>query len=196
MRRACRIVWAVPPLPFPDPPLIGAGVMVRPWHRADLPQRFAGFNDPLCLRFSWPLTTTFTEEHVRRRFDDEEKARLGGEELALAVADAANPGLVLGGASVYDVNAYEERAAIGYWLAAHARGRGVASQALRLLSGWAFDRLRLARLELTCAPDNIPSQRVALRCGFVREGVLRSHVRFKDARRDSVIFSLLPGELT
>jgi len=52
-----------------------------------------------------------------------------------------------------------------------------------------------ARLELTCGPDNLASQRVAERCGFTREGVLRSHVPFKGARRDSVVFSLLPGEL-
>jgi hypothetical protein len=52
-----------------------------------------------------------------------------------------------------------------------------------------------ARLELTCGPDNEASQRVAERCGFVREGLLRSHIPFKAARRDTVIYSLLPGEL-
>lgn len=34
-----------------------------------------------------------------------------------------------------------------------------------------------------------------LTCGFAREGLLRSHVPSKGARRDSVIYSLLPGEL-
>jgi RimJ/RimL family protein N-acetyltransferase len=51
------------------------------------------------------------------------------------------------------------------------------------------------RLELTCSPDNVGSQRVAERAGFVREGVLRSHLPYKGARRDSVMFSLLPDEL-
>lgn len=55
--------------------------------------------------------------------------------------------------------------------------------------------LGLARIELTCGPDNESSQRVAARCGFVREGVMRSHVPFKGGRRDTVLFSLLPGEL-
>jgi RimJ/RimL family protein N-acetyltransferase len=36
---------------------------------------------------------------------------------------------------------------------------------------------------------------VALRCGFAREGVLRSHMLFKGARRDTVVFSLLPADL-
>lgn len=53
----------------------------------------------------------------------------------------------------------------------------------------------VARLELTCGPDNEASQRVAERCGFTREGVLRSHIPFKGGRRDTVVFSLLPGEL-
>jgi RimJ/RimL family protein N-acetyltransferase len=91
--------------------------------------------------------------------------------------------------------AQERRAAVGYWLAAHARGRGVASRAVRLLAGWSFAQLGTARLELTCAPENEASQAVATRCGFTREGVLRSHMVFKGARRDTVMFSLLPGEL-
>jgi RimJ/RimL family protein N-acetyltransferase len=86
-------------------------------------------------------------------------------------------------------------AAAGYWLSPAARGRGLATRAVRLLARWAFGELGLARLELTCGPDNEASQQVAERCGFTREGLLRSHVPFKGGRRDSVLYSLLPGEL-
>jgi RimJ/RimL family protein N-acetyltransferase len=41
----------------------------------------------------------------------------------------------------------------------------------------------------------VASQRVAARCGFVREGVLRSHMRFKGGRRDTVLHGMLPGDL-
>jgi RimJ/RimL family protein N-acetyltransferase len=52
------------------------------------------------------------------------------------------------------------------------------------------------RLELTTHPENIPSQRVAEKAGFTREGVLRAHMKFPDGRRrDSVMFSLLPSDL-
>jgi hypothetical protein len=102
---------------------------------------------------------------------------------------------VLGGASIYEINLERGSAALGYWLAPRARGRGVASCAVRLLAQWGFTKLGLARIELTCGPDNKASQRVAGRCGFVHEGVMRSHTPFKGARRDTVIFSLLPGEL-
>ena len=89
----------------------------------------------------------------------------------------------------------QARAGIGFWLTPEARGCGAATHTVRLLAGWAFSLWGLQRIELTCGPDNDSSQRVAGRCGFVREGVLRSHLAFKGGRRDSVIFSLLPGEL-
>ena len=102
---------------------------------------------------------------------------------------------MIGGGSLHDVDLDDRRAAVGYWLAADARGRGIATHAVRLIARWAFAELALARLEITCGPDNEPSLRVAERCGFVREGLLRSHRSFQGARRDTVIFGLLPGEL-
>jgi len=71
------------------------------------------------------------------------------------------------------------------------------SRAVRLLAAWAFDDLHLARLQLTTDPENRASQRVAERCGFRREGHLRSHmlVLHTGQRRDSFVYGLLPGEL-
>ena len=102
---------------------------------------------------------------------------------------------MLGGASLNNVDLEQGRAAVGYWLGPHARGRGIATHAVRLICRWAFEEVQLARLELTCGPENLASQGVAERCGFSREGVLRSHIPFKGARRDTGVFSLLPGEL-
>jgi RimJ/RimL family protein N-acetyltransferase len=85
---------------------------------------------------------------------------------------------------------------IGYWIAADARDGGVCTAALRVLCRWGFDDLGLGRLELVTDPVNVASQRVAEKVGFQREGVLRSHLVHRDGRRrDSVMFSLLPGEL-
>lgn len=103
-------------------------------------------------------------------------------------------GRVWGGASIYDIAVAEGRAAVGYWLAGHARGRGRATRTVRLPARWAFGDLAIARLELTCGPDNLASQRVAERSGFTCEGLLRSHLPFKGGRRDSLLFSLLPTD--
>jgi RimJ/RimL family protein N-acetyltransferase len=150
------------------------------------------FADPLVQRFSWPQSRAYTGADARAYVAAQEEGRLRGEQLELALTVPADPDAVLGGASLYDIEREDARACVGYWLAAHARGRGVATHAVRLLAGWAFGPLGLARLQITCGPDNVASQRVAERCGFVREGVLRSHMAFKGGRRDTVVYGLLP----
>lgn len=179
---------------FPVPPLADEFVLLRPWHEADVPGKLLAFSDPVMRRFSW-RTAQYTEADARSDFAGQEEARLRGEELNFALARPGDQAAVLGGCSLHDVRLDQGCAALGYWLAFEARGRGVATHAVRLLARWAFAELGLARLELTCGPDNEASRRVAERCGFVREGLLRSHVPFKGARRDSVIHSLLPDEL-
>jgi RimJ/RimL family protein N-acetyltransferase len=177
------------------PPLADEVVLVRPWRESDVPAKLMAFADPTVQRFSWSRTTPYTEEDARGFFAEQEQARLRGEELSFALVEPSDDEAVLGGGSLYDVDLDQGRAAVGYWLAPHARGRGVATHAVRLVARWAFKDLGFARLELTCGPDNHASQRVAERCGFTREGVLRSHTPFKGVRRDTVMFSLLPGEL-
>ena len=70
---------------------------------------------------------------------EQEQARLRGEELNFAFVESANDDVVLGGGSLYDVDFEQSRAAVGYWLAPAARGRGEATHAVRLVQadfGW------------------------------------------------------------
>ena len=82
-------------------------------------------------------------------------------------------------------------------MAREARGRGVATRALRLAARWILGHEGIERLQLRTDALNVPSQRVAEKAGFRREGVLRSvHYNPRLGRRiDFVMFSLLPGEL-
>jgi RimJ/RimL family protein N-acetyltransferase len=182
-------------LAFPDPPLADAVVALRPWRPDDVPGEIMKFADPGVLRFSWARTTPYTEADAREFFAAQDEARLRGAELSFALVAPSDPAVVIGGSSLHEIQLDQGRAAVGYWVASAARRRGVASHATRLMARWAFGRLGIARLELTCAPDNAPSMGVAERCGFTREGVLRSHVAFRGGRRDTVVFSLLAGEL-
>jgi RimJ/RimL family protein N-acetyltransferase len=79
---------------------------------------------------------------------------------------------------------------------ADSRGQGVTTRALLLAADWAFGSAACQRLVLRADTLNLPSQRVAERAGFVREGVERS-ARFspRQGRRvDFVVYSRLPGE--
>jgi RimJ/RimL family protein N-acetyltransferase len=175
-------------LPLPTPPLADDVVALRPWRAADVPAQLAAFGDACFERFSdWAPRT---EADARRALVEQEAARRRGEHVELAVVACHDREVVLGGASLNGVDLSQGRAAVGYWLAPEARGRGVATRSVRLLARWAFEDLGIARLELTCGPDNVASQRVAERCGFTREALLRSHMPFKGGLRDTIVYVL------
>jgi RimJ/RimL family protein N-acetyltransferase len=163
-------------------------LVLRPWTEDDIPAIVEGCNDPEVARWIPLIPYPYTEADAL--------AFLRGEvapadyRLAIAVDEAILGGIGMG----VDANAHRGR--IGYWMAASSRGRGTCTRALRLLARHALVDLALQRLDLITDPDNHASQRVAEKVGFQREGVLRAHLRHPDGRiRDSVMFSLLPGEL-
>ena len=62
---------------------------------------------------------------------------------------------------------------------------------MRLITAWGFRSLGLERIDLMAATGNPASQRVAERCGFTREAVLRSYLVGREGRQDMVAFGLL-----
>jgi RimJ/RimL family protein N-acetyltransferase len=118
-----------------------------------------------------------------------EHVRADGRGVSFAVVDAGSD-LVLGGCDLrLPTPGVGE---VGYLLAPAARGRGVMTRALRLVVGWAFADLGLARVQAFASPDNPASLKLLERLGFTREGVLRS---YRGPGRDRVALSVLPGEL-
>lgn len=180
-------------LDFPDPPLEDGVIALRPWRRDENGVRYDAFTDPVMIETSWPWSEPPTPETIAAAFDRHERDRLAGHELNLAITSPDD--VVLGSMCLHQLDRYHGTASIGYWLTRPARGHGYASRGLRLLGHWALTELGLARLQLTCDPGNEASQRVAERCGFVREGLLRANYAWKDGRRDTLVYSVLPGEL-
>jgi RimJ/RimL family protein N-acetyltransferase len=172
--------------------LRGDGIVLRRWRTEDAPAVAAACSDPEIPRWIPWVPSPYTEEdarrYVRECLDSPE------ERKPFAIVDAQSGRLL--GAIDMRINGQLRTGHLGYWIVVEARGKGVCTSALRTLSRWALDELKLGRLELVTDPDNVGSQRVAEKAGFQREGVLRSHLLHRDGRRrDSVMFSLLPGEL-
>jgi RimJ/RimL family protein N-acetyltransferase len=169
----------------PDPPLGDELVLLRPPEERDLPAIERGVRDPGVVRGFGRPSASAREllELNRRRWHD-------GEGATFAICDGT--GTCVG--HVFVNLGGRGRGSIGYWLLPEARGKGLATRAVRLLSSWAFRELGLARLQLLTEPWNEDSQRVAERSGFEREGLLRSYGEIDGRRVDYVVFSLLPGD--
>jgi ribosomal-protein-serine acetyltransferase len=81
-------------------------------------------------------------------------------------------------------------ATVSYWLGQDFCGRGLATEALLLVTGEAF-AMGLNRLELTSSVNNPKSIAVAHRAGFQEEGLCREYERIHDHFEDHIRFSLL-----
>ena len=160
-------------------------IVLRPLEAGDAGALAAAIDDDPELDRWTRIPFPYAEEHALEFITTT-------EERAFAIVDRGTGALLGGiGARIHDEGVVE----LGYWVRASARGRGVATRAVRLLAGWAFDELAAGRLQLTTDPANHASQRVAEKAGFQREGVLRGYLAFKGRRRDAVMFSLLPEDL-
>ena len=88
-----------------------------------------------------------------------------------------------------DVERYA--AEIGYWLAEPFWGRGIAAEALRLVSQYAFDTCNMLRLFALPFADNTRSIRVLEKAGYTREGILRAGSVKNGVVRDQALYALV-----
>jgi RimJ/RimL family protein N-acetyltransferase len=166
-------------------------IALRGWRTSDAPDITRMFSDPEALEWT-RAPAPYREGDARQWLASLPAQMRRGDALPLAVTDA-NDGSLLG--SIELRMQAEGRAELGYVIASWARGRGIGTRALRLLAKYAFDILRLERLEALVQPGNEGSQALAARVGFTREGLLRAHSLVRGERKDMVIMSLLRGEL-
>ena len=169
----------------PDRPLTDGVIALRQWRPDDVDAVVAMCQDAEIQRFT-SVPANYTRDDALLFMAQQVAAEQRGSAVSLAIVDADRDDLL----GSIDVRRQDGgRATIGYLVAGPARGRGVATRAVRLLSDWALRELGVARLEIYVRPDNPASQAVAERAGFAREAVLRSHLQIKGRRYDAVVFS-------
>jgi RimJ/RimL family protein N-acetyltransferase len=119
------------------------------------------------------------------------QARSEGTREAFAIVE---DGAFLGWAGSPMIDRAGRTVELGYMVTPAARGRGVATEALRLLTVWAFDELDAVRAELKIGAPNEASKRVGVNCGYVHEATLRSTYRSNKPRWDLEIWSRLASD--
>ena len=89
-------------------------------------------------------------------------------------------GLAVGNVMATAIDKRHDTAWVSYWVSPHARGRGLASAATAGLAEHCFNELGLYRLELAHRVNNPGSGRVAVKAGFIPEGIERAKLRYLD----------------
>jgi RimJ/RimL family protein N-acetyltransferase len=183
----------VRPIEFPVEGIADGSIRIRLRADADTPAIVAACQDPEIPRWT-RVPDPYDDSSAGEWEAETRRQQESGEGLHLVIDDAAT-GDLLGSIGIDAINRVDGRCDLGYWLAREARGHGVMTRAVGLLSEWAFDNLPVDRIEITVEPENGASRAVAERAGYTFEGVLRSHTVIKGVRRDMAMYSLLRAEL-
>lgn len=177
------------PLPFgPDPVLRDGPVLVRRWREADI-DAYVALRGERSVR-EWDGAygiepANRTNAYERLCVSDVEGWLLG---TRAALAVQVN-GEVAGHVAVH--RTHERLAEVGWWLGSAYRGRGYAARAVALIGAWAAS-IGLERLEARIHAANGPSQALAARVGFVREGRLSADAPRHGRWEDGFLYALLP----
>ncbi len=167
--------------------LSGRGVVLRTWQPEDADDLLRACQDEDTQRWT-TLPSPYLPEHAEHFLDTCALRWVQGL-ATFAIVDAAGTELL---GSIGFVGIPEEGVVeVGFWIAPHARARGVATAATRLICDWALDVLAFHRVEWQSYVGNDGSRRVADKCGFSFEGTLRGRGFQRGVARDIWIGGLL-----
>ncbi|MDE1173033.1 MAG: GNAT family protein [Parvibaculaceae bacterium] len=103
---------------------------------------------------------------------------------------------LVGGCTLSNVaRGVQQYATLGYWAGERHAGKGFVTAAVRALAPYAFDELRLHRIQAACLPENEPSKAVLRKTGFEEEGIARGYLRINGTWRDHLLFAMLASDV-
>jgi len=151
-------------LKLPEPPLSDGVIVLRGFEPCDIDRLVEICQDPHISR--WTLVPSpYSRQDACEYLARVSAGLAAGTRASFAIVDV-HDGCVLGTADLMAIDHALGCCEIGYIPAAPARGRGAASRAVELLAGWAFQTLKLNRLELHIDKHNAASLAVAARTAF------------------------------
>lgn len=163
---------------------------LRPVQHGDLDPLYREFNTLAHRGDHFPMGL-WSETGFRTKFEQD---GFWSENEGMLVMLDADGGLV-GEIEYYPITSYLTGFELSYLIfGGQHRGKGYATDAVRLLTEYLFARKPIERLQLNIHPDNVASQRVAAKAGYTLEGLMRK-CWFNDGRfHDLQIWSMLRDE--
>lgn len=101
---------------------------------------------------------------------------------------------IVGIAGFNTINPSNKIGTIGYWLSEGAQGHGIMTKTAKALLQYAFETLKLHKVEIRVAEANHKSRAIPERLGFMQEGTIRAAEWLYDHYVDHVIYGLLVNE--
>ena len=176
--------------------LSNESLSIRPFKHKDCKALYEAAHESIEAISPWMTWChkIFSLDDSEKCIKSSKKDWLNGSEYNFAIIDRED-GAFLGVCGLTKIDKDNRLANTAYWVRSSKVGRGIASSALGLLAQFAFEELKLNRIEIIPAIDNEASQRVATKAGAVKEGILRKRIVVGNKAYDGVMFSLVSYDL-
>ncbi|MDQ2715119.1 MAG: GNAT family N-acetyltransferase [Chloroflexota bacterium] len=176
--------------------LQGERVLVRPYRESDARDLFEAIGESREHIRPWlPFADAHQSVEESQDWIIHQMANwLLREQVTLGIWEQAT-NRYLGGIGLQPHNWESRLFEIGYWLRPSATGKGYITEAVRLLTDFAFNDLAATRVQIRCDERNVHSAAVPRRLGFVQEARLRNDTVAPDGSlRTTLVFSLIPDD--
>ncbi|MET9380341.1 GNAT family protein [Streptomyces sp. NPDC002928] len=172
------------------PVLTGERALLRPFTGSDADTMWEIIGDPEVIRFTFPPNSELTLDRLRSWYGTRDEQ---SDRLDLAVTDRVT-GELVGEVVLYEWDPHARSCTFRTLIGPRGRGRGLGTEATRLIAGHAFEQLGLHRVQLEVYGNNPRARRVYEKAGFVVEGV-RREAAFRDGEWvDEVLMAVLDRE--
>lgn len=172
--------------------ITGTQINLRTVRQRDLAE-YLELHSMIATRGDYFPINLLTESRLKSEF--EKDGMWSAATGTLIIADKTND-RIIGSISHFSGTHYYHGLEVGYIIfRPDDRGQGYGSEALTLYSNYLFDWLPISRLQVQVEPGNIPSRRIAEKCGYRFEGTSRSAFIAKGAPLDINVFSLVRSDL-
>ena len=174
---------------FPFPNLQSERLLLRQITAADVVEVLALRSNKEIMKYiPRPLCTSEAEamahiEMIQQKIET-------GEGINWAITLKNNPKLI-GFIGHYNIKWEHFRSEIGYMILPEYSGKGLVSEAVKLLVEYGFNNMKMHSLEGVIDPENTASARVLEKNGFVKEAHFKENEFFDGQFLDTVIYSLV-----
>jgi RimJ/RimL family protein N-acetyltransferase len=148
----------------------GDGVRLRPFRTSDIDRIVGACSDPRTAHWLVSMPRPYERHHALAYLDSLLELAARGAGVAWCIADPEDD-RCLGSISLDGLNGYAKRAEIGYWAHPDARGRGVVTEAVRLVTQHARKSGLARSILIRCARDNAASRHAAENAGYTALGI-------------------------
>ncbi len=172
-------------------PVEGEGLVLRPFTDDDVSRVVEACSDDRTQHWLGTLPRPYTEQDVQTWWALNTEGLAIGRKITWAITEVGND-QALGAINIFGIS--DRDCEIGYWMHPDGRGRGVMGRAARLVTGWAFENLGVARVRAVAAVDNAASRHVIESAGFTHTGGERLGTNLRTGPADVALYDVLAPE--